>query len=609
MELSGRITEIRGVPGFTTPGNRYGDFKDKAIDFKFQIIQESKYLPAIALAVTDPHGTRLYGSQSIVASKQIYPFDFTIGMGNGRFGRRPLTQYGEEFRMEIFTSPKSWWRDSQVFGGMQFAATNWLLLAAEYSPIHYERQTRDPAQARHFTKPVSSKINYGIRIKPFRQGEINIAWQRGEQFTVGGSLQFDIGRPVLPIHHPTYLEPAELQSNPIFERITAALLSIGFSDIGLEGDDFSLRIDVENNRYFFTPNAVSALVNAVSHMIPPRYEYLRIRFKENGIPVSEFVTTVAAIDELREERMTRERFFEISSFRTQLLGSPISPTQGRRQYNFVVRPSMDMYLNDPSKFFGYRLGAVANIEFFPWKGATAIAGVEAYPANNVRSTTAPLSIPVRSDIALYKERNIVPARLMFEQIVKADLPVYARVAAGYLEVQYAGLDAGIAVPLFRGRLIADAGGSLVRKRSPDDIYRFSNNKLYKTAFIGGRLNVPELDLWFDVKGGRFLAGDWGARFSVSKFIKGVTLTAWYSITDTSVFSDPYNRGYHDKGISVSIPIRLFLGRDSRTVYRVGISPWTRDVAQDIDHYRTLPDFIGRNTDLLLDKDTRDLYKQ
>ncbi|MCL1925708.1 MAG: YjbH domain-containing protein [Syntrophorhabdaceae bacterium] len=609
LEVNGLVTEVRGVPGFTDIGNRYGNFKDRSFDFKLQIVKEGKYLPAIAIAVTDPHGTRLYGSQSIVASKQIYPFDFTIGMGNGRLGKEPLTESGEGFRMEMFSHPKSWWRNAQLFGGIQLKATDWLILAAEYSPVHYERHTRDPAQPKHFTKPVSSNINFGLRLKPFRQGEIDISWQRGEQLTVGGALQFDIGRPILPIHDPPYREPEKLRQHPLADRITEALLSVGFSDIGVEGDDFFLRIDAQNNRYFFTPGAAKALLDAVAPILPPKYEYIRVRFKENGIPVSEFITTAAALEELKEERISRERFFEVSSFRTEFIGNPIPRTQGRRWYKLEVAPALNMYLNDPSRFFSYRFGAAANLDIYPWKGGSVVAGVEAYPANNIDSTVQPLSIPVRSDIALYKKEKLAPARLMFEQIIKADMPAYARAAAGYLEIEYAGLDAEIAVPMFRGRLIAGAGGSLVRKRSPDNPFEFSGNQWYKTAFISGRLNIPEANLWFDIKGGRFLAGDWGARFSLSKFICGVTLTAWYSVTDTSVFSDPHNRGYHDKGVSVTIPIRLFIGHDSRTAYRFGISPWTRDAGQDIEHYRTLPDYIGRNTDILLDKDTRDLYKK
>jgi hypothetical protein len=111
-----------------------------------------------------------------------------------------------------------------------------------------------------------------------------------------------------------------------------------------------------------------------------------------------------------------------------------------------------------------------------------------------------------------------------------------------------------------------------------------------------------------VKWGRFLAGDRGVQVAISKFIRGVTLSAWYSATDTDVFTDPYNRGYHDKGISVAIPIRLFAGRDSQTAYRFSLLPWTRDAAQDIYRYLPLFDWIGRNAGVLLDKDQGLTYR-
>jgi hypothetical protein len=125
---------------------------------------------------------------------------------------------------------------------------------------------------------------------------------------------------------------------------------------------------------------------------------------------------------------------------------------------------------------------------------------------------------------------------------------------------------------------------------------------YKTAFFNTRLNFPKTDIAVDVKYGMFLAGDKGARITLSKVINGVTLSAWYSVTDTSIFSDNFNNGYHDKGIFVSVPIRLFTGKESRAVYGQGVSPWTRDVAQDIDHFTSLFDMIGGSTDVFLGKD-------
>jgi hypothetical protein len=74
-----------------------------------------------------------------------------------------------------------------------------------------------------------------------------------------------------------------------------------------------------------------------------------------------------------------------------------------------------------------------------------------------------------------------------------------------------------------------------------------------------------------------------------------------------MFNDDINPGYHDKGISVSIPLRLFKGSDSRTLYNYSISAWTRDTAQDIEHVNNLFDFMGRNVTIYLDKDRKMIY--
>jgi hypothetical protein len=151
----------------------------------------------------------------------------------------------------------------------------------------------------------------------------------------------------------------------------------------------------------------------------------------------------------------------------------------------------------------------------------------------------------------------------------------------------------------------------VKKRSPDNPLELDKNAArdpFTTAFFLTRLNIPEEQITFDIKAGEFLAGDRGVRFQISKHIKGVTLLAWYTSTDTSIFSDSYNSGYHDKGIGVSLPLRLFSGTDSRTVFEYLLSPWTRDTGQDIDHFSTLFDFIGRNSKVYLDKDREFMYR-
>jgi len=106
LEIGGRVTEILDVPAPGLPD--YGNYKDKAIDLKYQFLPEGKWWPAIALGMMDPQGTRIYPSQYIVASRQFYPFDFSIGFGNGRFGKSPLPSSGDDFRVEMFSNNSQW---------------------------------------------------------------------------------------------------------------------------------------------------------------------------------------------------------------------------------------------------------------------------------------------------------------------------------------------------------------------------------------------------------------------------------------------------------------------------------------------------------------------
>jgi hypothetical protein len=604
VEVTGRINEVLGIPTDTGSSS-----KDKAIDAKFRLLREGKYVPAVAVAVSDPHGTRIYASQAIVASKEFFPFDFSLGFGNGRLGRKSLPPQGEGFKIELLTDPRKWAREALPFGGVQFAATPWLTLLAEYSPIRYERQTTDPAQKKYFPTAVRSPFNVGARIKPLKWLEIDASWQRGNEIGVNASVAFDIGRPLAPIYDPPYRETAAASRAPLEDRIATALAEAGFSDIAVSGDRFTLRVDAQNDRYFFAPRAVEVLLATIAPFVPPNVEYVRVQLKDNGIPMAEAAVTAAALSGEGGGFFPAGRIRSAAGFRSANFDAPLRPTTHRRRFDYSLKPSVETFLNDPSAYITYRVGLAGSLSAYPWHGGTALLGVEGYPVNTVTTSDVPLSNPIRSDTAKYKRETVTLGRLLFDQVFATREPAYFRAAAGMLETMFGGVDAEAALPLWNGRILAGASGSVVRKRAPDDPFRFLANGNYHTALLQGRLNMPEIDAAIDVKAGRFLAGDRGVRVTASKFIRGVTLSAWYSDTGTGRFTDPLNRGYHDKGISVEIPIRLFTGRDSKTAYRYSVSPWTRDVAQDIDRHLPLFDRIGRNAGVLLDKDQGPAYRE
>lgn len=608
LEVSGRITEIINVPALTAD---YGNYKDKAIDLKWQFLPEGKWWPAMSIGINDFQGTRIYSSQYIVASKQIYPFDLTIGFGNGRYGKQPLPPADESLKMEMLTNNNAWRTDGRFWGGVQFAATNWLMLMAEYSPIQYEKQTTDPAQAKYFTTGVPSNFNFGLRLKPLDWLEADLSWQRGNQLGVNVSMAVDFSSPFVPIYDHPYREKPELSTFPLGERITRALNESGFSNIGVKQDGEILWVEAANNKYYYNMKAVGMALRAIGRILQKNsgqdFRRLHLIITDNDIPLVEFVTSIDDLKSYYAEELRAHEFLYLSKIKTDIWEN-VDVTKNRRRYfDYVLKPDFKLFLNDPSGFLTYRLGVAGDVLFNPWKGGTFVAGLLGYMINTISSSNAPSSTPVRTDLILYQQQKVELGVLLFNQIQKFKNDTYGKLAVGYLEEEYAGLDWEVAKPILNGRFMVGLSGSIVKKREPNSPFALKQNDWkdqYVTGFFNLRLNIPEAEINIDLKNGQFLAGDRGTSLIISKNFNGIVLSAWYSVTDTSVFKDNYNIGYHDKGIAISIPLRIFTGKDSKTSYSTAISPWTRDVAQDIGHFSKLFDFIGRNVGVYTDKDKK-----
>ncbi len=315
LEIDGRWTAVLGVKETSSIFKNYGDFKDKALDIKYQLLTEDRYTPAVAIGIMDPQGTRVYPGQYVVASKRVGPLDFTLGFGNGRFGKVPLPSSNDQIRVEMFTDPKEWLRDSQFFGGVQYAPLQNLTLMAEYDPIRYDKQTHDPAQKHYFQKPVPSPFNFGIRWKPLTWlPEFDLSYQRGNQFGVGVSMAFNLGKPLIPVYSRMYKEPPEEKTMPPEDRLAEALHYEGFSDISIElyGDD--LWVEAENAKYFYTTRAIGVVLETASKMFPELGGDVHVILKDNGIPSVEFDSTMSDVRELYADNMEVDQFLADSLF-------------------------------------------------------------------------------------------------------------------------------------------------------------------------------------------------------------------------------------------------------------------------------------------------------
>ena len=234
LEFSGRYTDVSNIPGGLGPA--FGSYKDKAFDIKYQLLPESKIGPAVALGWNDFQGTRLFEAQYIVISRQIYPLDFTLGMGRKRL-KGPLNIADE----------------IGFWGGVEWALTDRLHLMAEYNPIEYQKDQLPP---RGVPEGSDSPFNVGLRYRTWLGFDLGLSYQRGDTLGFAAHLQFELGRPILPARpDPPSWQFAVQEADPAasaaqrVRQVIADVQQAGFSDVAAAATDHDLNVEFENNRY------------------------------------------------------------------------------------------------------------------------------------------------------------------------------------------------------------------------------------------------------------------------------------------------------------------------------------------------------------------------
>ena len=81
MEASYRYTEIKNQKYGPSSYSGNQTKKDKGFDLKIRLAQEKNRIPSIAIGLVDVAGTGLFSSEYLVATKNIYDFDITFGLG------------------------------------------------------------------------------------------------------------------------------------------------------------------------------------------------------------------------------------------------------------------------------------------------------------------------------------------------------------------------------------------------------------------------------------------------------------------------------------------------------------------------------------------------
>jgi len=212
---------------------------------------------------------------------------------------------------------------------------------------------------------------------------------------------------------------------------------------------------------------------------------------------------------------------------------------------------------------------------------------------------------VRTDLLQYQRRGkygISGLQLIYHTRLAPD--VFAEVRGGYLEDMFMGFGGQVVWRPAQSRLTFGADLYEVWQRSYNRLFglqRF-DGKHYEvlTGHVSAYYASPWYGLNFAVHMGRYLAGDHGATFEISRrFASGIEVGAW--ATFTNVPFSRFGEGSFDKGIMLHIPFEWGLPIWTQSSYDLQMHSLTRDGGQRLAG----DDSLYGETDALSDREIMD----
>ncbi len=578
LEAGFVLTELTNIEALS---DEYGNYKDKAIFAKYQILPESRLMPAIAAGIHDFTGTKLFQSEYLVMSRQVYPFDFTLG-----FGRKRL-------RGDV-TAPFS---DSVgIFGGVEVALHERLLLLAEYNPIEYEKDKQAAVP-----EGADSSFNYGLRFKAVPGVDLGLSYQRGEKLGFMAHVALKLGEEIMPKRPDPwywggYGEPTSrpLDTRERLQLIRDEIEKAGMNNVVIHENGPVLTAEFENDKYLYNQKAAGRVFRILFFHSTPETRTLEAVLTTRRIPMLRVSVSREDFDRFVFGKTTENEFLKrvrIDLYPEKVVDQAhgVSTERDRKpDYAYGIKPDFDPYLNDPSGFFKAKFGIKPYGSATLWPGGAAYARFDIPFYSNISSSNEVLPDAVRSDSWLYsEEKNYYFEKILYDQAVKLNKRIFGRFSFGYLEEMYAGANAEVLAFIGNGSLAVGAEGDWVRKREPGtwfELKDFNRHTLLANIFY----TLENADVTLQAQYGRFLAGDIGWRFDVGRtYANGLEIGFWYSFTDTDDFKDSYNKNYHDKGVYIAIPARILMDYETNDKFSYAMAPWTRDVAATVQHWQSL----------------------
>ncbi|MCE8039227.1 YjbH domain-containing protein [Halomonas sp. MCCC 1A11062] len=602
LEAGFRYVEVENRRYLAARGDRNN--LDKGVDVKLRLREEDRYWPQIAVGARDIGGTGLFAGEYLVASKRWHDFDFTLGIGWGYLGNQedftnPLSRLDDRFeRRSGFTSGGDggsvnlgslFSGRSALFGGIEYQ-TPWrpLVLQLEVDGNDYQREPQRNHQEQ------DSRVNLGARLQLSDNVELKAGWQRGNTAMLGISVSTNLAGVSQLKRDPL---PAEIGEPPAantgdWSGLSSELdANAGIGVYRIYQSDNSVVIEGEPTRYPSLAESEYRAGRLLHNHLGDDVDILRFRWHERGMPLRESVHDRHALATAAVSSA------ETVAYRHGLYAhAGHAPPQGEllhettsQGFSYSLAPQLEQNFGGPDGYL-YRLSANFDSEYRlgrnDWLSATLTYTLD----DNLDRYhyIGPSDLPrVRTHIGDYlAETDIGISNLQYTRTAQLGNDWYAMGYGGLLETMFAGAGGELLYRPFNSDVALGLDVNWVKQREFDQRFGMRDYSTW-TGHVTGYWQTDFEDVLAKVSVGRYLAGDLGVTFDVSReFESGIRLGSWATFTDAG--SD-FGEGSFDKGIYLSMPLDAFFVRSTRQRAQVAWRPLTRDGGAQLARRQTLFD--------------------
>jgi membrane-associated phospholipid phosphatase len=603
-------------------------YKDKSVDIKLRLHQESFYLPEVAVGLRDIVGTGLFSGQYLVSSKRTGPFDWTLGMGWGYVGGRAdlnnpigylfpsfytrsannVGQGGTLALNTYFRGPAA------LFGGVQYQ-TPWdpLLLKLEYDGNNYQNEPLGNVF------PQSSPFNVGLVYRLNDTVDLSAGLERGNTLMMGLTLHSALDK----ISTPKLDDPPRVAVIPLTQPRAAANWSQTAHDLeeqthwkvlalGQQGHDLMIRLDEAGDTYWrdYLERAIAVL----NRDAPAGIERFIFIYQDKGIEMADHVVDRNAWVTARLQPIPPTQRLPVvvaqapplptaTTTTTEPIGTGLPLTSAAENNLFTQIPpgfesqlglNLTYFFGGPNSFMLYEVAPAETLKYH-FNANTWVQGTVQYDVLdnfNTFTYTAPSNLPhVRTDIRQYvtTSRLTIP-NLQMTRVGQLSSDQYWSIYGGYLEPMFGGVGGEWLYRPFDSRTAFGIDINDVQQRG------FAQN----FSFLNYRVVTGHATLYWDtgwqnvlstLSAGRYLAGDVGATIDFSRiFNNGIRVGAWF--TKTNVSAQQFGEGSFDKGVYMAIPFDALLTQSSHTVGSFVWDPLIRDGGAKLERAVALYDITN-----------------